>query len=57
MNTGGTRWSAISIVVGSALATLIFDYIYFKIEHERKVERSWKALNGQLEREGKERCG
>jgi hypothetical protein len=40
---------------GSLAATLIFDMIYSKIELEREIEKSWQALNDQLEREGKPR--
>lgn len=40
-------------IIGSLAATLIFDMIYSKIELEREIEKSWQALNDQLEREGK----
>ena len=43
------------IVLGSLLATLIFDFIWYKVSQAIEVEKSWKALNEQLEREGKER--
>ena len=39
----------------SAIATILFDLIFSKIEHEREVEKSWQALNDQLEREGRPR--
>jgi hypothetical protein len=39
----------------SAVVTILFDMIYSKIQHEREVEKSWQALNDQLEREGKPR--
>jgi hypothetical protein len=42
-------------IIGSLAATLIFDMIYSKIELEREIEKSWQALNDQLEREGKPR--
>ena len=43
-----------SIII-SAVVTILFDMIYSKIQHERKVEKSWQALNDQLEREGRPR--
>jgi hypothetical protein len=43
------------IVLGSLLATLIFDFIWLKVAEAIEVEKSWRALNEQLEREGKER--
>jgi hypothetical protein len=45
----------ICAIIGSLAATLIFDMIYSKIELEREIEKSWQALNDQLEREGKPR--
>ncbi|MDR7078130.1 hypothetical protein J2Y03_003180 [Neobacillus niacini] len=42
-------------IIISAVATILFDMIFSKIEHERKVEKSWQALNDQLEREGRPR--
>jgi hypothetical protein len=42
-------------IIGSLAATFIFDMIYSKIELEREIEKSWQALNDQLEREGKPR--
>lgn len=39
----------------SAVVTILFDMIYSKIQHEREVEKSWQALNDQLEREGRPR--
>lgn len=42
-------------LVGSLVATVLFDYLYTKIEHEREIEKAWQALNDQLEREGKQR--
>jgi hypothetical protein len=39
----------------SAVATILFDMIYSKIQHEREVAKSWQALNDQLEREGRPR--
>jgi hypothetical protein len=36
-------------------ATLIFDFIWFKVSEAIEVEKSWRALNEQLEKEGKER--
>jgi len=45
----------ISIGLGSLLATLIFDFIWFKVSESIEVEKSWRALNEQLEKEGKER--
>ena len=42
-------------IIISAVATILFDMIFSKIEHEREVEKSWQALNDQLEREGRPR--
>jgi hypothetical protein len=42
-------------IIGSLVATALFDMIYSKIELEREIEKSWQALNDQLEREGKPR--
>lgn len=42
-------------IIGSLAATLLFDMIYSKIELKREIEKSWRALNDQLEREGKPR--
>lgn len=42
-------------IIISAVVTILFDMIYSKIQHEREVEKSWQALNDQLEREGKPR--
>jgi hypothetical protein len=42
-------------LLGSLLATIIFDFVLFKIDQEREVEKSWQALNEQLEREGRPR--
>lgn len=42
-------------ILGSLLATIIFDFVYSKIEHEREVEKSWQALNQKLESEGRPR--
>ena len=42
-------------ILGSLLATLLFDFVYFKIEQERELEKSWQALNQMLESEGKPR--
>jgi hypothetical protein len=42
-------------IIGSLVATLLFDRIYSKIELEREMEKAWQALNDQLEREGKPR--
>ncbi|MCM3690997.1 hypothetical protein [Neobacillus niacini] len=46
-------------IIGSLVATIIFDLIYSRIysriELEREIEKSWQALNDQLEREGKPR--
>jgi hypothetical protein len=42
-------------MIGSLVATIIFDMVYSKIELEREIEKSWQALNDQLEREGKPR--
>jgi hypothetical protein len=42
-------------ITGSLVATVLFDMIYTKIELEREIEKSWQALNDQLEREGKPR--
>lgn len=39
----------------SAVVTILFDMIYSKIHHEREIEKSWQALNDQLEREGRPR--
>jgi len=44
-------WAA----AGSLLATFIFDFVYWKVEHEREVEKSWQALNDKLENEGRPR--
>ncbi|MEH7010507.1 hypothetical protein V7087_06760 [Neobacillus niacini] len=42
-------------IIGSLVATLLFDLIFSKIEHEREVEKSWQAIYDQLEREGRPR--
>jgi hypothetical protein len=42
-------------IIISAVVTILFDMIYAKIQHEREVEKSWQALNDQLEREGRPR--
>jgi hypothetical protein len=42
-------------IIGSLIATILFDMIYSKIELNREIEKSWQALNEQLEREGKPR--
>lgn len=42
-------------IIISAVATILFDMIFSKIEHEREVEKSWQALNDQLERERRPR--
>jgi hypothetical protein len=42
-------------IFGSLIATILFDRIYSKIELNREIEKSWQALNDQLEREGKPR--
>lgn len=43
------------IVVASLVLTFLFDFIMYKIEQRRELEKSWKAVNDQREREGKER--
>ncbi|WP_274521016.1 hypothetical protein [Neobacillus niacini] len=35
-------------IIGSLVATLLFDLIFSKIEYEREVEKSWQALKDQL---------
>jgi hypothetical protein len=35
--------------------TFIFDYIMWKWESKKEEDKSWKALNEKLEREGKQR--
>jgi hypothetical protein len=42
-------------IIISAVVTILFDMIYSKIQNARKVEKSWQALNDQLEREGRPR--
>jgi hypothetical protein len=42
-------------IIISAVVTILFDMIYSKIQHEQEVEKSWQALNDQLEREGRPR--
>jgi hypothetical protein len=42
-------------LVLSGLWTSIFDYIMWKWEQKKEIDESWKALNAQLEREGKQR--
>ncbi|WHX98551.1 hypothetical protein [Neobacillus sp. DY30] len=42
-------------IIISAVVTILFDMIYAKFQHEREVEKSWQALNDQLEREGRPR--
>lgn len=41
--------------LGSLAATIIFDFVYSKIEHERELEASWQELNNKLESEGRPR--
>ena len=36
-------------------ATILFDYGLFKWQEYKELNESWKALNEQLEREGKQR--
>ncbi|MBD8068781.1 hypothetical protein [Bacillus sp. PS06] len=43
------------IALVSLVATFLFDFIIFKIEHERAVEKSWQELNDRLEKEGRPR--
>jgi hypothetical protein len=47
------KWILIALV--SVLATLIFDLIWFKVSQAIEVEKSWRAVNEQREKEGKER--
>lgn len=42
-------------ILGSLVATLLFDFVYFKIEEKWELEASWRALNEMLESEGKPR--
>lgn len=35
--------------------TVLFDYGLFKLSERKELNASWKALNEQLEREGKQR--
>jgi hypothetical protein len=44
------------VIVGiSLVVTFLFDFIMYKVEQKREEDESWKALNEQLEREGKQR--
>jgi len=47
------KWILIALVC--LQATLIFDFIWFKVSQAIEVEKSWRAVNEQREREGKER--
>ncbi len=47
------KWILIALL--ALPATLIFDFIWFKVSEAIEVEKSWRALNEQLEKEGKER--
>jgi hypothetical protein len=47
------KWILIALL--ALPATLIFDFIWFKVSEVIEGEKSWRALNEQLEREGKER--
>jgi hypothetical protein len=42
-------------IIESLIATILFDLVYTKVEHERELEKSWQALNEMLEREGRPR--
>lgn len=35
--------------------TILFDFALFKWNEHKELNKSWKALNEQLEREGKQR--
>lgn len=35
--------------------TILFDFLMFKWNERKKLNASWKALNEQLEKDGKER--
>ena len=35
--------------------TVLFDYGLFRLNERKELNASWKALNEQLEREGKQR--
>jgi len=43
------------VAVIALILTVLFDFAMFKWEEHKEVNESWKALNEQLEREGKER--
>jgi hypothetical protein len=43
------------VALFSLVFTILFDYGLFKWQEKKEEDRSWKALNEQLEREGKRR--
>jgi hypothetical protein len=43
------------IAIGCLILTILFDYIYFKIEEKRDVNANFELFNKQREREGKPR--
>jgi hypothetical protein len=47
------KWILIALVC--VPVTLIFDLICFKVSQAIEVEKSWRAVNDQRERDGKER--
>jgi hypothetical protein len=42
-------------LIMTGVCTFVFDYLMFKWEEQKEIDVAWKALNEQLEREGKQR--
>jgi hypothetical protein len=51
------EWELIYLLTGFVALglTILFDYGLFRWSERKELNASWKALNEQLEREGKER--
>lgn len=43
------------ILILSGVLTILFDWACWKWEQKKEIDESWKAVNEQREREGKQR--